>query len=84
VNQETQKARQELQRQRIVRVAEDEFPDYVVKFDEDSVGDIRFRIEDRDGRLRSKAFPRLHPSMIEEMTDDALRSYLRMLCGFSD
>jgi len=82
MNQEPQKARQEPQRARIRRITEEEFPGHVVIFDEDSTRDIRFRIEDRDGTLRSEAFPHEHPSVIEDMTEEALRSYIRRLCGF--
>jgi hypothetical protein len=84
MNPDPQRARQELQRARIVRIVEDEFPDHIVIFDEDSKRDIRFRIEDRHGTIRSKGFPHNHPSMFEDMTDEELRSYLRMLCGFSN
>lgn len=83
MNQEPQIARQEPQRARIRRIVEEEFPGHVVTFDEASKRDIRFRIEDRDGIIRSKAFPHDHPSKFEDMTDEELRSYLRMLCGFS-
>ncbi len=84
MNQDPQRARQEPQRARIKRIVEEEFPRHIVIFDEDSNRDIRFRIEDSAGTIRSKAFPHLHPSEIEDMSDEGLRSFLRNLCGFSN
>lgn len=71
------------QRARIVKAVEEEFPNHTVIFDEDSKRDIRFRIEDQLGTIRTNAHPHVHPSIIEDMTDEQLRSWLRGLCGFS-
>ena len=81
---ESQKSKQEPQRARIRKIVEAEFPGHLVIFDEDSETDIRFRIEDQDGTIRTNVHPGLHPTMLEDVTDEKLGSYIRYICGFSD
>jgi hypothetical protein len=66
---------------RIRRLAGEEFSGCLVKFDEDAIPRIRFRIETSSGIRLSNAFPHLEVEEVENLTDDELRSHIRRLCG---
>ena len=68
-------------KERILKIAQEEFPGSTVAFDAQADKMIRFRIEDRAGHILSKGFPHYRPSEIEDWTDDKLRAIVRGLCG---
>jgi hypothetical protein len=68
-------------KERIVKMARDEFPGSTVVFDENFGGFVRFRIEDRSGNVLSKAFPHFLPGEIDDWPEERLRKVVRGMCG---
>ena len=67
---------------RIIKIASEEFPGSTVNFD-DTVGKIiKFRIDDGSGAVLSKLFPYFLPSEIDDFSDQKLRAIIRTTCGF--
>jgi len=70
--------------QRIIKIAEGEFPGSTVVFDDNAGSMIRFRIDDVFGHILSKAFPHYLASEIDDWTNEKLRAVIRSTCGFSN
>ena len=68
-------------KERIVQMAQDQFPGSAVVFDENFGGFIRFRIKDGSGNTLSKSFPHFLPSEIDDWSQERLRSVVRQICG---
>lgn len=71
------------QKARIRRIAGDEFPDHMVVFDESPESAVRFRVQHRDGTIRTHAHPHWSLPELEAVSDEQLRSLIRELCGFA-
>jgi len=69
-------------KERIIKVAEEEFPGSTVVFDDNAGSTVRFRIDDSSGRTLSRAFPHYDPTEIDDWSDEKLRSVIRITCGF--
>ncbi len=68
-------------RERIIEAVQDELPECVVKFAEESPDFTRFAIFGPSGMLISNAYPHLEEGDINALDDQRLRRYVMYLCG---
>ena len=67
----------ETPRERIVRCVREEYPGYVVVFDEEVGEIIRFRIQAPDGTIVTNKHPHIEPGKIDGLSDDQLKEIIR-------
>ncbi len=68
---------------RIRRIVTEEFSGCSAIFDQEAWPMIRFRVQDADGTILSRAYPPFSIAELEEFTDYRLRAAIRRLCGLS-
>ena len=72
------------QRARITKIAEREFPQCTILFDERSERMVHFEITSPTGARISRTCPCFYPSEIENRTDEELSWLLRSICEFPE